>query len=149
MQRETAPETWGQLLRAQACLRRALSVELQQRHGLSINDYEVLLHLAGDECLRRVDLAARVSLTASGITRLLDGLELAGLVAKGECPTDRRATYALITDAGRTRLAEASCTHVQAIRKLFAERYTAEEIATLGELLGRLPAAPESCCDAA
>ena len=77
-------EAWVSFLRAHAAITRELSAQLQREHGLTLNDYEVLLHLsrAPDRRLRRVDLVDRVLLTASGITRLLDGLQSAGFVKK-------------------------------------------------------------------
>ena len=57
--------------------------------------------------MRRVDLSEELLLTASGITRLLDGLEAAGYVDRAACASDRRVVYAVITDAGRDKLEEA------------------------------------------
>lgn len=142
---------WIRLLRAHAAVTRGFNADLVARHGLTINDYEVLLLLAHAEegHMRRVDLAERVMLSPSGITRLLDGLQRAGLVAKRECPSDGRVTYAVLTAAGRDRLAEASRSHLAAVHALFAERFDERELATLAELLGRLPGAggadPGSC----
>ena len=112
--------------------------------GLTINDYEALLLLsrADNERLRRTDLVRNLQLTASGVTRLLDGLECAGLVEKAHCESDARVTYAVLTNAGRTKLKDASCSHVAAIRELFEARYSDAELQTLAELLGRLPGAP-------
>ena len=140
---------WVSLLRAHAALTRTLSAELVHAHGLTINDYEVLLHLAraDDHRLRRVDLAERLLLTASGITRLLDGLERAGYVCKAQCDSDARVTYAVITDAGFTKLHEASDTHLASIRGLFEERFSGAELDTLGELLGRLPSTAPDATD--
>ena len=134
-------DAWVALLRAHAALTRELSADLVNQHGLTINDYEVLLHLAraDDRQLRRVDLAGRLMLTASGITRLLDGLERSGWVEKGRCSSDARVTYAVLTDAGLSKLREASGTHVGGICDAFQQRYSEEEITTLGELLSRLP----------
>src|SRR5688500_19493117 len=91
-QREQQFEAWKRFLRAHAALTRQLSADLVAEHGLTINDYEVLLHLssADERRLRRVDLAERVILTASGITRLLEGLEHGGYVERDSCPSDRR-----------------------------------------------------------
>jgi DNA-binding MarR family transcriptional regulator len=138
------------LLRAHAALTRELSADLVNQHGLTINDYEVLLHLAraDDRRLRRVDLAERLMLTASGITRLVDGLERSGWVEKGHCESDGRVTYAVLTDAGLEKLREASDTHVGGICSAFEQRYDEQELATLGELLRRLPldgSVSESC----
>jgi DNA-binding MarR family transcriptional regulator len=138
-----ALDTWVRLLRAHAATTRALSAELQVEHGLTINDYEALLLLSRAENgqMRRVDLAEGLLLTASGVTRLLDGLEGGGLVERAACPTDRRVTYAVLTDAGREKLEAASESHVSAIRALFEERFGDEELAELARLLGRLPGA--------
>ena len=134
-------EAWVSFLRAHAALTRELSADLQREHGLTINDYEVLLHLsrADGERLRRVDLAERVLLTASGITRLLDGLERSGFVCRETCPGDARVSYAKLTDEGREKLRCAGDTHLRGIDELFNARYSDEERETLAELLGRLP----------
>jgi DNA-binding MarR family transcriptional regulator len=135
---------WVGLLRAHAAVTRQFNRELIASHGLTINDFEVLIHLESAEGgrLRRVDLADRVLLTASGITRLLDGLERSELVCKASCAADARVTYAEITDAGRARLACARVSHTEGVRALFAERYSDEELAALTDLLARLPQAP-------
>lgn len=129
------------LLRAHAATTRRLSAELVSDHGLTINDYEALLRLSRAEGrqLKRVELAESLLLTASGVTRLLDGLERAGYVAKGSCPTDARVTYAVLTDEGRAKLGEASLSHITEIRALFEERFDADELTTLADLLARLP----------
>jgi DNA-binding MarR family transcriptional regulator len=128
------------LLRGHAALTRALNADLVADHGLTLNDYEVLLRLshAPERKMRRVDLAEQVLLTASGITRLLDGLQTSGYVDKESCTTDARVTYAVLTVAGRDKLRSAADVHVAGIRAKFAERYSDEELAMLTELLGRL-----------
>jgi DNA-binding MarR family transcriptional regulator len=133
-------------LRAHAAVTRQLDGELVSDHGLTINDYEVLLHLsrAPEQMLRRVDLAKRVVLTPSGITRLLHGLERAGLVCKRACDSDARVVYAKLTDEGAKRLEAASQMHLESIRELFCERFDPEELAVLASLLERLPGARDS-----
>jgi DNA-binding MarR family transcriptional regulator len=138
------------LLRAHATTTRRMNTELVNDHGLTLNDYEVLLHLsrAEDKRLRRVDLAERVLLTPSGITRLLEGLERAGYVERASCDSDARVTYAQLTDVGAKKLAVAARSHVAAIRELFGERFEADELHALGQLLERLlsePADDVSC----
>lgn len=142
MRRETTRlDAWVRFLRAHAAVTRALSAELVRDHGLTINDYEVLLHLSREpeRMLRRVDLAGRVLLTASGITRLLDGLESGGLVEKVRCESDARVSYAHLTDAGAAKLAEAARTHLAGVDRLYLDRFDDEERSALAELLGRLP----------
>jgi DNA-binding MarR family transcriptional regulator len=131
------------LLRGHAAVRRTVATQLQSSHGLTVNDYEALLLLsrAGPKGMRRVDLADSLQLTASGVTRLLEGLERHGLVKKAVCATDGRVTYAVLTKAGRHKLESASGSHLSAIQALFEERYTRAELATLAELLARLPGA--------
>jgi len=139
------------LVRGHSAVTRALNAQLVADHGLTINDYEALLHLARaeDRRMRRVDLAERLILTASGVTRLLDGLEEAGYVDRAACASDRRVTYAVLTEAGVAKLREASKTHVADIREIFETRFNAEELDQLVALLERLPhaadATGESC----
>jgi DNA-binding MarR family transcriptional regulator len=120
-----------------------MSAELSAEHGLTINDYEALLVLsrADDGLMRRVDLAAELLLTASGVTRLLDGLERSGWVERATCDSDRRVVYAVLTEAGRTKLEEASASHLSGVLAFFEQRYSSAELAQLAELLGRLPGA--------
>jgi DNA-binding MarR family transcriptional regulator len=134
------PPAWLRLLRAHATLTRQMDANLQASHGLTINDYEVLLALARspDRRMRRVDLAGHVLLTQSGITRLLQGLERAALVERADCATDGRVVYAQITAKGYERLREASRTHLDDIRSLFAARFSAEDLEALDGLLGRV-----------
>jgi DNA-binding MarR family transcriptional regulator len=140
---KTALTAWIRLLRGHAAARRTLDAQLQAGHGLTVVGYEALLLLsrADENALRRVDLAEGLGLTPSGVTRLLDGLERDGLVAKKTCAEDARVSYAVLTDAGRVRLERASCSHVGSVRALFEERYTTQELETLTALLGRLPGA--------
>jgi DNA-binding MarR family transcriptional regulator len=146
-----ALDAWVRLLHSHAAVTRALSADLQSQHGLTINDYEALLLLsrAEDNALKRVELAEGLLLTPSGVTRLLDGLELAGWVEKGSCKSDARVTYAVLTEAGREKLEHAAGSHVAAVRALFEASLDDEELGTLAELLGRLPGAadadPASC----
>ena len=141
---------FSRLIRAHASLSRELSARLITEHGLTINDYEALLHLAhADEYgMKRVDLAEKLLLTPSGVTRLLDGLERDGWVRKGPCESDARITYALLTDEGRERLESAGRTHIEQLREIFEARYSSDELEQLVDLLGRLPGATglgESC----
>jgi DNA-binding MarR family transcriptional regulator len=140
--REQAPavEAWINLLRGQSAATRAVNAQLVTDHGLTINDFECLLLLAraDERRLRRVDLAEQLILTASGVTRLLDGLEREGWVDRANCATDRRVTYAVLTDEGYRKLREASKTHVADLRTFFEARYSSEELQQLADLLGRL-----------
>jgi DNA-binding MarR family transcriptional regulator len=128
------------LMGAHATITRALSAELVARHGLTLNDYATLLLLwrAGDEGMRRIDLAVQLQLSPSGITRLLDRLESADYVAKGECKTDARVSYAILTDAGLEKLRECRPGHIADIEARFGADLSQDELRTLADLLSRL-----------
>jgi DNA-binding MarR family transcriptional regulator len=136
-----AARVYARLLRARAATTRCLSAALVADHGLSINAYEALHALSQAEggFMKRIDLARSLALTPSGVTRLLEGLEDAGLVERGSCPTDLRVTYARLTETGAATLARAARDHEQAAAALLHEHLSAEEIDALGELLGKLP----------
>jgi DNA-binding MarR family transcriptional regulator len=136
-----AVRAWTRLLRAHATTTRLLNAELQAQHGLTINDYEALqvLSCAEDHRLKRVELARRLVLTPSGVTRLLEGLERAGLVERTSCPTDLRVAYAQLTDAGLAKLREVSCGHEGSVRALFEEHLSPAELEQLVEVLGKVP----------
>ncbi|WP_174864423.1 MULTISPECIES: MarR family winged helix-turn-helix transcriptional regulator [Duganella] len=94
------------LARAQATLVRRLDQVLGGYHGISFSDFMLLHYLsrAPGGRLRRVDLAERQGLTASGVTRTLLPLEKIGLVERQQDPRDARVAYAAITDTGRELL---------------------------------------------
>jgi DNA-binding MarR family transcriptional regulator len=142
--REQAPavEAWINLIRGQSAAIRVINAQLVADHGLTINDFECMLLLARaeDRRMRRVDLAEQLILTASGVTRLLDGLEKEGWVDRASCATDRRVTYAVLTDEGLAKLRDASKSHVADLRDFFEARFTNEELDQLASLLGRLHA---------
>ena len=149
MKTQALPSTdaFGSLLSAHAVLVRELSAVLVASHGLTINDYGCLLLLSrsGEEGMRRIDLANALNLSPSGITRLLDRLEDQGLVGKGECKSDARVSYAILTDDGLSKLKEAAPGHVDDIERRLGAVLSDEEIKTLTELLGRLGDAETDC----
>jgi DNA-binding MarR family transcriptional regulator len=145
VQRET-PVAWIRFLRAHAAITRRLSARLEAEHGLTLNDYDVLVQLyyAPEHAMRRVDIARAVLLTASGITRLLDGLERSGWVEKRSCESDARVSYAALTPAGVAKFEAARATHLGDIDELFASSFRPEELEQLAALLGQLPLAETS-----
>ncbi|HWV84695.1 MAG TPA: MarR family transcriptional regulator [Capillimicrobium sp.] len=112
---------WRGLLRVHAKLVKALDAELEREHGLSLTTYEVLLYLndADEGRLRMHDLAASVLLSRSGLTRLVDRLERDGFVERQACDSDARGSFAVITAAGREKLAAARATHLDGVRRHF------------------------------
>ena len=146
----TELDVWARLLRAHATLTREFNARLQVEHGLTVTDYEVLLrlHHADGHRLRRVDLAERIGLTASGITRLLAGLEATGLVDRKSCANDSRVHYAVLTPAGHARLRGASAAHTESVASAFAGRFDDGELELLARLLARLPGGSEASGEA-
>jgi DNA-binding MarR family transcriptional regulator len=140
-------EAFERLLGAHSTLTRELNAALLASHGLTINDYGCLLHLmrAGEEGVRRVDLANELQLSPSGVTRLLDRLERQGYVCKGEAKEDARVSYAILTEAGRAKVNEAWPQHVDAVERLVAAVLSEEEIQMLAGLLARLSDVDKSC----
>ena len=141
---ETTQTTWVRFLRAHAALTRELGARLEAEHGLTMSDFDVLIQLyhAPEHAMRRIDIARQVLLTASGITRLLDGLERCGLVAKKACDGDARVTYAVLTPEGLRKVEAARESHSADVDELFGAALTPQEREQLGELLSRLPLAP-------
>jgi DNA-binding MarR family transcriptional regulator len=137
---------WLRFLRAHAAITRELSSRLEALHELTLSDFDVLvqLYFAEDRRMRRIDIARSVLLTASGITRLLDGLESCGLVAKDRCASDARVTYAVLTEAGVKKIEAARESHLADIEELFGSQFSPAEREKLAELLGRLPLAHTS-----
>ena len=133
-------EAWTRFLRAHSALTRELEPQLAGGHGLTLSDFDVLVQLsqAPGRRLRPVELARSVLLTRSGVTRLVQGLERAGLVERIPSPDDRRSSLVHITEAGRDVLRRASRTHLAGVRERFADRFEEHELRTLSDLLARL-----------
>lgn len=140
--RLSAPEleTWRSFLRAHAQVVRSLEHDLLSAHELPLAHYDVLVQLseAPGRQLRMTELAERVLLSRSGLTRLVDRLEREGLVRREACPSDKRGTLALLTDAGVARLREAWPTHLAGVVERVVGRFDEQELRTLGALLARL-----------
>ncbi len=112
---------WRSFIQAHARLLRRLDDELQETHGLSLAEYDALLQLvnAPDRRLRMSVLAERVLLSRSGITRLVDRLEAAGMVERSACVTDARGAEARLTAMGHETLRAASRTHLDGVQRYF------------------------------
>jgi DNA-binding MarR family transcriptional regulator len=121
---------WRGLLRVHAALVRALDADLEAAHGIPLSSYEVLifLHAAPEQKLRMAELADRVLLSRSGMTRLIDRLERDGLVARKQCPADGRGAFAALTEEGARFLEAARPTHLNGIRERFLSHFEIEEL---------------------
>jgi len=131
--------TFGRLVEAQSRLERRLGADLEARCNLPLAWFEVLVRLGRSEArqLTMGRLAEQVSLTTGGVTRLVDRLEAAGLVQRTPCPSDRRVSYATLTEAGQAKLDEAAEIHAANLRAVFAT-FDDDERTALDALLDRL-----------
>lgn len=129
-----------------------LDTELAREMNLSLSQYEVLLWLNGapGNSMRMSELAAKVVLSPSGVTRAVDQLERRGLVQRKVCDSDRRGYLATVTREGKSQLRRASNTHVRGIREHFTDKLSTQQLDQLADLLevvGSEVAAPP--CDVA
>lgn len=120
-------------------LRRQLAQSLQSQNGLPHAWVEVLMRLSRSpgQQLKMSTLADQIALTTGGITRLIDRMEAAGYVERSPCASDRRVSYAGITESGREALQLAIPVVVTKLRELF-DGFAVHELSTLDDLLDRL-----------
>jgi DNA-binding MarR family transcriptional regulator len=132
-------DAWRAFLRAQAELIGKLDRELEDEQGLPLTFYDVLAQLShADGRLRMSELADAVVLSRSGVTRLVDRMVRAGLVRREACPTDRRASYATLTAAGRKALKQAWPVHSRGIAEHFARHLSCDDAKTMTAAFDRM-----------
>lgn len=131
---------WLTMLHAHAVLVDVLERDLQAATGLPLGSFEVLVQLASapDGQLKMVELAQSLLLSKSGVTRLVDRMEGAGLVTRGACATDRRIVYAMLTPEGRAALRDAMPRHLDSLAERFTSNLTSGEVATLRKTLQKI-----------
>ncbi len=133
-------EAWRTFLRAHARVIEVLEGELKAAEDLPLTWYDVLVQLqeAPGHRLRMQELADAVLLSKSGLTRLVDRMEQAGLVSRRRCTDDRRGTFAELTDAGMQRLRTTAPSHLEGVQRYFTSLMDEQEAATLTSLLQRV-----------
>jgi DNA-binding MarR family transcriptional regulator len=124
---------WQALLHAHHQVIGTLDRELRQQHDLAFAEYDVLLRLARapGRRLRMSDLADRVLLSPSGLTRLVDRLEGKGFVDREPDPSDGRVALASLTSRGLRELRKAAGTHLRGIRRHFTGRLSDPQLRTI------------------
>ena len=125
---------WRGLVEVSTAVSAELNAELDDEFGLGERDYAVLVQLseAPGRRLRMCDLAERLHLSPSGLTRRLDGLVRDGLVTREPSPDDRRVSLAVLTEDGFARLEEAAPAHVDGVRRHLLDHLTRQQIRQLG-----------------
>lgn len=131
---------WRSLIVSSNRLRAVLDNELLAEHQLSFADYEVFVQLseAPGMRLRMSELAERLHLSPSGLTRRLDRLVRDGSVSREQCPSDRRGSFAVLKPKGLKRLVDAAPTHVRGVREHYLDLLTPEQQAAVADALGVL-----------
>jgi DNA-binding MarR family transcriptional regulator len=136
-------DTWGALLKVHAALVPRLDRELQETHGLPLTWYDVLLELnaAPERRLTMGQLGSVAAVSRTRVSRVVDELVRAGLVAREPNPDDGRSAFAALTPAGRAALRKAAPTYVAAVHREFADHLTAREADVLAGALRNVLAA--------
>jgi DNA-binding MarR family transcriptional regulator len=128
---------WRAFLYAYSAVVRRLDQELASAHDLRLNQFEVLawLRQAGEEGLRMSDLASRVILSRSGVTRAVDQLERRGLVERCVFEGDKRGSLATLTTEGKAFLRTATRLHLNGVREHFLNHMSRTELRQLMTIL--------------
>lgn len=120
---------WEAFLYAHAAVIEKLNAELEAERQMPLTWYDVLIQLQGaDGRARMQELARSILFSKSGLTRLVDRMERAGLVRREACADDGRGTFAVITAAGSRALAKARSVHHRGIEEHFARHLTPSEL---------------------
>ncbi len=128
------------LLQVADDFRAGLAGEFSSVHGISVNEFLLLLHLerAAANRLARVDLAKRMHVSASTITRMAAPMEKIGLIGREVDERDARLVFVVATESGRKKLSEALATFSKRAGYLFSDRWEDEEVDQFAAMLRRL-----------
>ena len=131
---------WPLFLKAHALLLERLDSELSAQCGMPLTWFDVLVRLADapDGRLRMQDLSSAVLLSKSGVTRLADRMEAAGLIARCPCPTDRRVVFVGITARGQAAFDRAAPVAFRGVHEHFARHLRPHEEAAVRDFLERV-----------
>ncbi|MDN5744150.1 MAG: MarR family winged helix-turn-helix transcriptional regulator [Nocardioidaceae bacterium] len=135
---ETEANAWRGFLSVHAQMTARLHRDLQASSGLSIADYEILVVLTDadvpDQSVRMFELGEQVQWEKSRVSKQVSRMEARGLVARRDCPDDRRGAFVELTDAGRAAIEAAAPTHVALVRQLFLDPLSREQVEALGAI---------------
>lgn len=136
---------WRSYLLGSARLAQRLDADLR-KFGLDLAEYEILVALseAPERRVRMSELAEAVHQSRSRLTHTVSRMELAGLVDRSSCPTDRRGVWAQLSARGLALLETAAPSHVEAVRRNFVEAMTEDDYTALGRAFAAVLAVPES-----
>ncbi len=134
---EPEMDAWQALLHAHHKITSVLDAELRESHQLTWAEYDVLLRLAKatDRTLTMTELARRIMISPSGLTRVVDGLEKRSLVKRSRSADDARVVSASLTEAGRDKVRRAGQTHLRGIREHFTSRLSNAQLREIAAAL--------------
>jgi DNA-binding MarR family transcriptional regulator len=138
---------WRGFLQTHAVLTALLNRELTTESGLSLQDYGVLVGLTEHGRMRPVDLGRALGWEKSRLSHHLSRMIARGLVAKEECPSDRRGQFLVVTAEGRRAIEAAAPAHVEAVRRLFIDRLTDDQLDVLATISRRVVSGLQAECD--
>jgi DNA-binding MarR family transcriptional regulator len=135
---------WGALLQVHAAVVPVLDHKLVSEAGMPLRFYDVLLELAAaqERRLRMTELADRVVLSRTRVSRLVDEMVAAGLLVREQNPDDGRSAYAALTDLGLERYRKAAPVYVTGIEQHFAQHLSERELRTIASALQRVLSQP-------
>ena len=133
---ESEQQAWRSWIAISLLLPDRLSRDLQDQSGISLADYEILVHLseAPDRRLRMSDLADATLSSRSRLTHQIDRLHALGWVERERCEGDRRGAYAVLTDSGWDFLVRTAPVHVDSVRSHLVDVLSPEEFVEFGRL---------------
>ena len=136
-------QSWRSFLMAWTLLTNELNTNLQNQHGLTIADYEILVQLSETENrrMRMSELAQSTLASRSRLSHQVGRMEAAGLVIREECTEDRRGSFAVLTEAGWQALVAAAPSHVTGVRANLVDVLTKSEFKALGDACQKVAAA--------
>ncbi|RIQ26252.1 MarR family winged helix-turn-helix transcriptional regulator [Jiangella rhizosphaerae] len=137
---------WRAYLRMNTVLGAALSRQMQTESMLSMQDFEVLVHLTDvdDARLRVSELARAMRWEKSRLSHHLSRMEKRGLIGREECTSDGRGAFIVLTPEGRAAIEAAAPSHVDAVRRHFFDILTDDDVDALTSIAGRVIARVEA-----
>jgi DNA-binding MarR family transcriptional regulator len=128
------------MMRVHVQIQRRVEADMATHHDLALASFNVLVRLGESPGgrLRMNDLADRVLLSRSGLTRLIDRMQRDGLVERASCDSDARGLYAVLTPMGRQRLADATPTYRDSVQKRVMDRLDEDDMAAFTRILDKL-----------
>jgi MarR family 2-MHQ and catechol resistance regulon transcriptional repressor len=137
----------GLLVRSHRRMTDLLGAELEKAVGIPLVWFDVLIHVGGapEGRMTMSTLSDSVALTTGGITRLIDRMVEADLVARQNCPSDRRRVHVILTPAGHQTLGRAITEHIDGIDRHLFSALTAQDRENLTTILSKLVGSGGSC----